>query len=528
MQRKSLPHLFYFVTICLFFGIFLFRGMTVLDPDFGWHIRMGEIIMQNGIPRYDPLSYTMAHYPAIDHEWLTNSIMAFVFPAIGMVGLAVFFSALAIVSLLIASTLIPPSAQKWRLLPFFLAGATFMSFAGVRTQVITWFFLAVFLKIMFDKRFVKTRWFLAPLLFLPWVNLHGAFASGIVLLGLITGVRILEDFWKTQKTQYIRTIRQSDNLTIRDSDFLSILSVPNRLQGIVRAVKHNKQELLSVVLSILATFLNPYGPRIWWEIWMQISDRNLRWTIAEWTPSIDLPNFLFWAFIALSCILTLRYRRRYSSSLLAVYLFLLIAGLSSKRHIPLWVIWSLPMATQAMLWLFQEAKGVLYGAGRFVKAYYALLVVCLLLFSLNIYIAYFAMLSGSEAVFYPGEAAQYLKHHAIQGNLWSPYDWNGYLVWKVPGRRVFIDGMMPSWREHHWEGESAYAFDDYNKLLDGKLPLRKVMTQYNIHAILLPSTEMDTAFFKNRQTTYKALNKQIKQLRLKKLYEDQKVVIYTD
>jgi hypothetical protein len=185
------------------------------------------------------------------------------------------------------------------------------------------------------------------------------------------------------------------------------------------------------------------------------------------------------------------------------------------------------MTGKALYWLSQEAGTVKYGTERFAKAYKGFFILCGLLFVFNMYIAYFSMQSSSESVFYPVEAAYYLQTHRPVGNIWSPYDWNGYLIWKVPGLRVFIDGMMPSWRAHTWIGESPYAFNEYINLLRGKLQLKEVMKKYSIKSILVPSESMDTAFFKDRQTTYTALKKQISQMHMKAIYRDEKVIIYS-
>jgi hypothetical protein len=526
LNKSAYRSLFTFSGIILFFGIYLTSGIIALDPDFGWHIRMGQIILAKGIPVADPFSYTMANYPIVDHEWLTNVFIASVYPHIGKLGLAIFFAGLAVSALFLSCLFLPKAIRRWITLPLFLAGATLVSFAGVRTQVITWFFLAILLNLLFNDYFAKKKVYLIPLLFVFWVNLHGAFASGIVLLGMLTVIGMIVD-GVTIKERNRRT-KLSKTLAIFIKQRLpSSLKTFGIQISLSRMLKYNFRALITFFASILATFLNPYGLRIWWEVWMQFSDQNLRGTIAEWTPAFNFPNFLFWAFFALSLLLTLRYLRKYSLREWGIYLFLLIAGISSKRHIPLWVIVALPMTGRALYWLSQEAGTIKYGKERFTKAYKGFFILSGLLFVFNMYIAYFSMQSGNESVFYPVEAARYVQTHRPVGNIWSPYDWNGYLVWKVPGLRVFIDGMMPSWRAHAWIGESPYAFDEYIKLLQGKVPLKEVMKRYSIDMILVPSEAMDTAFFKDRQTTYTILKKQISQMHLKAIYRDKKVVIYS-
>src|SRR3989344_3809486 len=108
---------------------------------------MGEIIEKTGIPKTDPISYTMSSYPFVDHEWLTNGILAKLYPIIGTVGLAIFFAFLAMSSLLFRTVV-----SKWAFVPFVLAGTIFMSFTGIRTQVITWLLFSILLVILHNPK----------------------------------------------------------------------------------------------------------------------------------------------------------------------------------------------------------------------------------------------------------------------------------------------------------------------------------------------------------------------------------------
>src|SRR6266480_3296272 len=92
-----------FIIIVFVTTLFFFRGLFLLDPDFGWHVRMGQVILQSGIPRTDPFSYTMPSYPFVDHEWLTNIVIAFLYSHVGMYGLAIIFSLLTVFALAISA-----------------------------------------------------------------------------------------------------------------------------------------------------------------------------------------------------------------------------------------------------------------------------------------------------------------------------------------------------------------------------------------------------------------------------------------
>src|SRR5579859_3160426 len=133
----------------LLFAIFFFRGVVTQDPDFGFHIQEGNYILHHGIPATDPFSYSMPSYPYVDHEWLTNIIWVVMFNAWGVIPLVFVMSILAIGSLLLQ---VKMSEKKWAFLLLFLTGGALFDFVGVRTQVVTWFFLSVLLYILFQEK----------------------------------------------------------------------------------------------------------------------------------------------------------------------------------------------------------------------------------------------------------------------------------------------------------------------------------------------------------------------------------------
>src|ERR1035437_9662529 len=101
-----------------------FRATIALDPDFGWHLRMGEQIISHGIPLTDPFSYTMPSYNSIDHEWLANILLSVGYKTVGIYGLAVIFALIFVVALFVA---IPQKFKNYSSLPLVLAGAVMLS-----------------------------------------------------------------------------------------------------------------------------------------------------------------------------------------------------------------------------------------------------------------------------------------------------------------------------------------------------------------------------------------------------------------
>ena len=88
--------------VSLFFLLIIgyFTTLNWLDPDFGWHLKTGELILERGVPKIDWYSFTMPDFLWIDHEWLTD---VFIFKINSLFGFKIL--------LLISSVIIlnPPS-----------------------------------------------------------------------------------------------------------------------------------------------------------------------------------------------------------------------------------------------------------------------------------------------------------------------------------------------------------------------------------------------------------------------------------
>ena len=90
------------VILSAIFLAFLVVALRVLDPDFGWRLRTGLIILESGIPKLDPYSYTMPDFPFVDHAWGFDTFLAFVYPR-SKIFVSFVLSALAISALVLSA-----------------------------------------------------------------------------------------------------------------------------------------------------------------------------------------------------------------------------------------------------------------------------------------------------------------------------------------------------------------------------------------------------------------------------------------
>jgi hypothetical protein len=78
--------------------LLLLALVTTLSPirnyDYWWHLRTGALVLQGGVPRADPFSFTAAGTPWVDHEWLAQVAMLLLHRGVGPAFLVLLKSAL--------------------------------------------------------------------------------------------------------------------------------------------------------------------------------------------------------------------------------------------------------------------------------------------------------------------------------------------------------------------------------------------------------------------------------------------------
>lgn len=465
MKRKIVP--IFLITIV--FALFAIKSFLYVDPDFGWRIKTGEYILENGIPKKDIFTYTMPSFPFVDHAWSLDVMVAKLYPTVGQLGLAIAAAIFPLLGIwLVMSTrrtqkngdylakvrfsffrkrftLSISSLGFFAFAPFLLGVSILLLFAGIRVQVVSWLLFSILISVsMRDEIWQKAK-FIAPLIFLLWANVHGSFLAGIVALFLILVLRLF-----------------------RTKRFVAF-------------------DWLIFLACIAATFINPYQSGVWREAWSSASDSKLRWSIVEWMPALMVFDFSMIMFISLSLSLAWRYRRKYQLEEIGLYLFFLAQAILSRRHLPLWVVVAVPFTIEGFYFLSREASKYKFGLERFLILYKITWVASLAAFCVGIVFAIVGASYLNDEEFYPKEAVAYLFDNPPQGEVFSEYGWGGYLVWKMPGRKVFIDGRMPSWRwDSPNDNELDSAFDTYNEIRRGEIEYQEVFDKFGIDTVLWP------------------------------------------
>ena len=419
-----------------------------MDPDFGWHLRMGQAILERGIPETDQFSYTMPSYPHVDHEWLADVVVAKMYSIVGNEWLAAIDAGLVLLAIVVSLFQFPMRSkhllgQTLATMSVLLLGAAALFFyARVRFLVVTWVFFSILLWLTFTQR-MRTRWrWVVPPLFVIWANLHGGYMAGLLVLGFYVTVRSVQE-----------------------------RRVPTPELGIL-------------TLSLLASLLNPYGLRIWGEVWSSVTDVRLWQRVQEWMPAFHFINPALPVFLAITGVLLVRYRHRIIAEQW-IFFFWLIAGFWSQRHMPLFLLSVLPLVRRAAGYLVEEVVSSSRTQFRLLAGLFVMLLIAAGVFAFQVSYVFRQARFVSEELFYPRNAIHFLRANPSSGEIFSRYDWGGYLLWKLPEKLVFLDGRMPSWR---WEApspsESDSAFDEANTLVWAAADFTVASEKYGIDTVL--------------------------------------------
>jgi hypothetical protein len=401
-------------------GLFAMAVHHTLDPDMWWHLRTGQFIVLEGIPRHDPFSFTMAGTAWIAHEWLSEVVMWGVYRIGGLGGLMVFFALLVTLTFWVVYL---TSAGRPFLAAFvaLLAASSSAFVFGVRPQIFNLLLTALFLYVVerFRAGDVDRRalWLL-PVLSVAWANLHSGFLVGVVLLGTYATGEAAQ-----------RWARPHDQRTMSPAAI--------------------RQLALVAAASFLAAVLNPNGAELWAYPFHTLGSPSMQSIIREW-QSPDFHRSVFWPFagmMALGVVAWLWSRERPSVTEVLLFLGSAAAGLMSVRHIPLFAIVTAPIIARHLLdsvrW--RHLHHVLSGrapapAPSRMSAAVNWVVLALGVVGAGAWVT--DRIAGNAAAIetaYPVAAVDFLEREGLNRSRgFNSYNWGGYLVWR--GVPVFVDG----------------------------------------------------------------------------------------
>ena len=401
-------------------AIYFFSFLTA-DPDLWGHIKFGEELWHSQkIIHSDIYSFTALGNPWINHEWLAELIFYAVYSLGGDFGL---LSGKLLLGLMIIGTLnkiCSLRAQTPIIYMLFIVLAVFIISPGfmIRPQLFSFLFFILFLYLLhlfFSTK--KNRLYLLPILMILWVNLHGGFLMGLVLLLTVTSYQIAARFISQQEQEY-------------------------RLKTLV----------CYFLLTTLATLINPYGYNLLLFLYDSLSFPR---SISEWRP-VYLWDFSFLRFkimvvvfliVLLKTLLSKKFNKR-STWEVAAILLTLYAALRHQRHTPFFAMTTAPYLVHRLsIWSHvAQKKHPKLKISKITQNSIALLIILLASYQLIDGIHRYTSSQCRILVNpfeYPVSAVQFIARNNIKGNIILPFNWGEYAIWKLyPDCKVSIDGRF--------------------------------------------------------------------------------------
>lgn len=389
------------------------------DGDTGYHIKAGEYILENiSIPKYDIFSYHSPPPKWIAHEWLSEVVMAYIHSLSGLTGVVLFFSFLIAFSyyllfkilkrydinilfvVIILLLVIASSQIHWLARPHIFSMIIF----------IIWYYMLD----EFQYRNIN-HLLLMPFIMILWVNLHGGFISGFLLLGIYLVGNLVSFIVNKKDEAKGRVI------------YLTVI----------------------IVLCLVTACINPYFYEILSFPFKLTSNKFIMDNVNEFlSPNFHEPMFFTVLLFILITVLSFSKSRLNTIEFMLV-IFFMYMSLYSIRYVPLFSVIVAPIIAKYFQKIFDEGTGRIKDflnirAERISKIDSSARGYLFLLLTVCAVILVFIK-GGLDYKFdkksKPVDAVNFLKMEWISGNMFNNDEFGDYIIYAAwPEYKVFFDG----------------------------------------------------------------------------------------
>ncbi len=451
-------------------GVFVFASTHPIRPhDFWWHLKAGQEIIASGhIPVVDTFSSTMSGAPYDNYAsyWLVETGYYLLYiaggPALIVFSHAVLITAAYGLLLLLCCQV----SGSWRVAAAaaLFAAALGISDWNVRPQAIAFPAGTALLAAIYAYRRRPRHWLLAipPVALLIWVNGHGSFVIGLLLLAI----------WLADEAAAVLRHR-----FIRHEGWQLARLVP---------------PALAFLASCLAFRANPRGIGIVRYVTSLSANPVIRALVPEWAS----PTFAQWdgavflvAFLLVAVLLAVSPRRPGLFQLLTFLAFGALA-LSSTRGVIWFGIALAPVVAEHLAAMFvRPATAQLRLRERAVlNSLFVVILAAGVVFSLPWFkhlLPLSPLKAGLISAETPVAATEYLLRERPPGPIFNELGFGSYLIWAAqPEYPVFVDTRLELYPLELWR--------DYLDISAGREDWQQKLDRYGINALMVSRTEQPT------------------------------------
>ena len=421
-QLYLLPSAAEIVFLSIFLQLLLNPGILLSDGDTGYHIRAGEFIIDaRSVPKRDIFSLWTPALTWTAHEWLSEVLMALVHHHAGLTGIVIFFSSLIALTYVLLFRMLRDHTHDilLSLLLTIMAAITSSIHWLARPHIFSLLLTVIFYSLLNRFQYRSTNHlFVLPAFMLFWVNLHGGYIFGLMLLSIYLLGNLVAWY------------------------FSATSEAPRHIY---------KFKVLAKVLAacLLASLCNPQGYHILIFPFTVASDAFLMNNVREFlSPNFHEPlafKYLLLATIALFAIsrLTLNWIE------LGVVMLTTYMALYSARYIPLYAIITAPILVRIIDRLKHDLSSIgLHSLARRSANFshidqrsigYLWLTVGILVVLALAHMSRFQIEFDNRI--FPTKAVEFIIEENVPGNIFNNEEFGDYIIYKAwPKYKVFFDG----------------------------------------------------------------------------------------
>lgn len=443
------------LTVLLVAVVFVLFVSNLKAFDLWWHVRAGEYIVKTySVPDKDIFSYTAADRPWTYHSWLSGVVLFLVHSVAGLNGLVFFRAVVMTTGIVLAWVAARRRGVGPELAGILILAVTFqlLTRALMRPFILSFIFLMIFYLLIqgvFEEELPsggkkkrgqpwpflwgsRGRLILLPVLMVLWVNVHGGFVIGFLLLGAYGVAEIVRVALSFPEEGWFREVLFRHR--------------GSRFQGMFAAG----------AMCLAASLITPYGAESLTYPFRLFSRVSLVQRVHEWQAMPREIGFApFWVLLGIAAVLFFRsamlsYRqkrfRRDLPQLCADLLLMVGFGAMAVKSVRN-LAWFVLLAPAILGFHFTYARRLAgvkeadpdeAGERRFLYRI-AVYIVMVAILSRHFGTGSFEMGAAEDRL--PVRACNYLDKVELPGPLYNVYEWGGYLIYRFwPEHKVFIDG----------------------------------------------------------------------------------------
>ncbi len=470
-----IPSIADIILISLFLLLSFSMGKKLLlDGDTGYHIRAGEYIIETlSIPKMDVFSFISPTLTWTAHEWLSEVIMAAVHEAFGLTGIVIFFSfIISLVYYLLFKTIRKNNGN--------IIIAAFVVLLVLVASQIHWLarphifsllLMVIWYYLLDEYQYNhKNYLYFFPPMMLLWVNLHGGFLTGFILLGIYLFGNLV---------QLITSEGEE-----RDSYKKKI-----RMLGLI------------IIACLFVSLINPYGYRILLFPFNLVSNKYIMDHVAEFlSPNFHATFVKPFEFLLLFILAIFVFsKNRLNIIELAMILLFTHMSLYSARYIPLFSIIAAPILLKPLNSILEQSNGkfaeffkkksenisiIDKSAKGYLWPFMALILVVIFVKGGKIDYKF-------DETKMPVAAVEFMKKEHLQGNMFDDDEFGDYIIYSAwPEYKVFVDGRS-----------DMYGVDiikEFIKVVRVKHGWDEILEKYNIKWIIYNANTALSLFLMER------------------------------